>query len=289
MRTLAIIKPQSWREPNWRRLRAIPVAGRLIARYLESCPSSNPYGLFHVTFGEIAGDLGITIAEVQEAMPELARMKWADYDTEAEMVWVIDGAKSQLKLPLKKGDYQIRAANTWFENVSPNKFLAPFFDRYATALSLEAPRLDLDDSAIFGGTVPDEVLTEWFDVFVEQFPANRKVGGEAGRVAFRKAMHMQGEDHFLTMVYSLDNQKRSTQWRSKPETIPSMVRWLDEEQWTRELKHDPGVPTTPPPVCACAPLCRTPAEHSLRMRLNSKCTHDPKCTSMLQHYERSME
>jgi hypothetical protein len=88
----------------------------------------------------IANDTGRQAAQIEKAMEILHGLGFAYYDPINEYVWVREMAREQLGLPLKPGDWQIRAVHRWYTSCQGNLFLAPWHDRYADDCRLTCPR-----------------------------------------------------------------------------------------------------------------------------------------------------
>lgn len=314
MRSHAIITPQRYIGTTGKRLRK-GIASRMrgdpereaykdaqiLADLLLANPQANMYGLYYITLAEVANLTGLVTEEVERALAILEEERYAYYDRESEFVWVREMARVQMHLPLKAGDRVVKTANTWYQSTPRNPFLGPFFDRYEKDLRLEGPKRDewanrtapLESSAIIGGregeaSTSTPLFQAWFLIFLEAYPASRRVGGAAGETAFRKAMHGRGQEQLNAMLDSLWYQRRSKQWREG--VIPSMVKWLEEEQWVRDLPAAVSVKMqTEAWHCEVHRDCRSPGEHAMRVGLDQQCAHVPKCRSFIDHYNREVD
>lgn len=298
MRTYSIFTPQRWIGATGRKLRrgiqerakGDPVReaykdAQIVADMLVNNPSATMYGLYYITKAQMADLTGLDAGEITEALAILNREEFARYDETSEFVWVKEMARVQMFLPLKPGDRNVKPAQRWYASLPRNPFLPAFYDRYSQDLHLEArrdewreERLPLQPSAAEEPSGPS-LVELWFLTFLESYPAARRVGGAAGEAAFQKAMRGRDESHLIAMCEALHYQKRSEQWRRG--VIPSMVKWLDEQQWTRDL---PGKSIND---FECEHgTCRSAGAHTLRVELEKVCRHGPPCESFVDHYNR---
>lgn len=79
---------------------------------------------------------------------------------------------------------------------------------------------------------------EFFQIFRDAYPAQRRVGGQKARLAFRYATQGRNGQHFDTMMKALEQHKRSQQWKNA-KYIPMMTTWLNQERWTQQLEEQP--------------------------------------------------
>jgi hypothetical protein len=312
VRTYSVFTPQRWIGTTGKRLRRgikdrrpgdpereAYKDAQIIADVLLNNPNGNQYGLYYITVSTMADLTGLLADEIGRALVILEREEFAFYDDATEFVWVKEMARVQMFLPLKAGDRQVKSTNTWYRQVPRNPFLGQFFDRYAEDLRLEGkrdewaprnPQLPLESSAIgnrAGEARPSTSLfQQWFCIFLEAYPSPRRVGGAAGETAFKNAMRGRDEDHLNIMLDALWYQRRSEQWRRG--VIPSMVKWLDEEHWTRDLPEKGQAA----PRFECPDgheNCRSPGQHALRAALDSVCRHAFHCKTFLEHYQKEVE
>lgn len=302
MRTYSIFTPHRWIGTTGKRLRfgiksrrpGDPERERykdaqIVADVLVNNPNANQYGLYYVTAAMLSEFTGLTTEEVEGALAILGEERFAYYDPTTELVWVKEMARVQMFLPLKVGNNNIKSANAWYAQLPPNPFLGPFFDRYAADLFLDSARqgngrLPLETAAPLLPPAEPSLVPQWFRIFLEAYPASRRVGGYAGESAFARAMAGQDEAHLNVMLDALWFQRKSTQWREG--VIPSMVKWLDEEHWTRDLTTKGGAKFKCPDD---HPNCTSAGAHALRAALELQCWHEPRCESFLEHYSRERE
>lgn len=130
-----------WLGELGRALRARPAEVRELATYLVSAPGKTRYGLYYKTVGQMVEETGRLEAGVRRALAALAEVGFAQYDADESWVWVPEMAARQYgPLPLHAGDFRVTNANRWYAACPANRFLGPFFDRYADDLRLVGPR-----------------------------------------------------------------------------------------------------------------------------------------------------
>jgi hypothetical protein len=301
MRQYGILTPQRWIGNTGKKLRrgiqtrqkGDPLResykdAQILADCLVVNPNATMYGLYYISLGTMADLTGLDASEIEGALKILAAEKFANYDDTSEFVWVREMARIQMFLPLKPGDRNVKPARTWYRGLPRNPFLGEFFDRYAEDLHLEdrrdewrqerMPGLQSSAQAEAGPSMEDQ----WFLIFLEAYPSARRVGGATGEAAFRRAMRGKGEEHLNLLLDALWAQRHSEQWREG--VIPGMVRWLEEEQWRRDLPRPRamGGGTFTPEDCTHG--CSGPGEHASRVQLDKVCGHTPTCTRWLDHY-----
>ncbi len=306
MRAYSIFTPQRWIGGTGKNLRRA-IQGRpkgdpdreaykdaqIVADMLVNNPAANMYGLYYITLGAMADLTGLDAEEITRALAILAREEFARYDPTSEFVWVKEMARIQMFLPLKPGDRNVKPANRWYQQLPRNPFLGCFFDRYCNDLHLDERREEwraerlpapppVQTSVSRNGDEPS-LFQQWFLVFLEAFPASRRVGGASGEEAFARAMRGRGEEHVINMVEALHYQKRSDQWLRG--VIPSMVKWLDEEHWTRDMPLARNDAIGRHETFRCEQHgCRSAGQHALRAELDKICKHSPPCESFVDHY-----
>jgi hypothetical protein len=305
MRQYGILTPQRWIGNTGKKLRrgiqsrskGDPLReaykdAQIVADMLVVNPNATMYGLYYITRATMADLTGLDVGEVDGALRILEEERFAAYDDTSEFVWVREMARIQMFLPLKPGDRNVKPARAWYRGLPRNPFLGDFYDKYGEALHLEdrrdewrSERLPLESSAT------DEALAQgpsmfdqWFLIFLEAYPSARRVGGAAGEEAFRRAMRGRDESHLNLLLDALWAQQHSEQWRGG--VIPGMVRWLDEEQWRRDLprgRAGPGMRGNFAPE-GCTHGCSGPGQHAMRVQLEKVCGHVPACASWIEHY-----
>lgn len=80
--------------------------------------------------------------------------------------------------------------------------------------------------------------------FRDAYPAERRVGGEKAKSAFRHARKSVTLD---AMLAALEQHKRSDQWHD-PKLIPLMTTWLNGERWIQRLPEAAAVLSSVPVI-----------------------------------------
>ena len=140
MREYTQVAPTFWTGSTGRQLRQKGSDHLLVAMYLISSPSSPMTGVYHLPFGYIASDVGISIEKVKLIMDELIEMGFCAYDHEAQWVFVSEMARFQVGSTLSLNDKRV----SWIISQvakCPSDFLKhSFYERYQDAYHLsEAP------------------------------------------------------------------------------------------------------------------------------------------------------
>jgi hypothetical protein len=94
MRAFAQFRPSFWTGETGRKLRGNPGA-QVLAAYLFTCSHANSAGLYYLPLAYASHETGLSLADVTSAMELLTAAGFAQYDAEAECVWVVNAAKEQ--------------------------------------------------------------------------------------------------------------------------------------------------------------------------------------------------
>lgn len=252
-----------WTGETGRQLRQYPPIVREIGDYLMSSPVANVYGLYYLPVAMVANDTGRTAKMVDEAMAALHDLAFAYYDPLTQHVWIREMAREQLApLPLRTGDWTIKAANRFYKECAPNLFLGAWFDRYAEDLRLDGPRREwrpaqqqalIDCSTTESeGTRPlalvrtgvgtqikgsptknGRIRTEQgarFERFWQAWPDTRRVGKAEARLKWDAL----NPDDALTdqIIAKVELQKQTAQWlKEGGRYIVHPSRYIDKRRW----------------------------------------------------------
>jgi hypothetical protein len=117
----------------------------LVAFYLQTCPSANMAGLYYLPLPVLFHELGMTPEAARGALAALETEGFAEYDEEAEIVWVCDMARAQVGEALKPDDRRFKALVRIGYEVGPHPFVRRFFEKYGAPfnLSVEGPWAEL--------------------------------------------------------------------------------------------------------------------------------------------------
>jgi hypothetical protein len=96
-RPYAIAPTEWWSHPGYKPVKALHDALFRAYVYLCSAPNSNCIGLYRLTLGAMAADLGISTEDCRQRLEELREWGLVDYDPEMEYVWVRDLVSDQIR------------------------------------------------------------------------------------------------------------------------------------------------------------------------------------------------
>lgn len=121
---------------------------QVLGTYLICSGHANMLGLYHLPLPYITTDTGtLSPKAVMKAFAALAaeNVLFANYDAGTNFVWVREMARFRMGLvqadaKLSAEDNRVKAANRLYEQLNPNPFLAPFYDRYHKVLHLRRRR-----------------------------------------------------------------------------------------------------------------------------------------------------
>ena len=158
VRTYSKILPTFWQGKSARILRRHPDAQRL-ALYLRTCPASNMLGLYALGEAAILGDLGLTPAALEAAWSVLRDLGLADYDDDAEVVWLPGEAYIQVAPQLTARDNRSTGLSNLFRDIPECRFIESAYAAYAGPLGLcRHPTMPPTDSTESPSEAPSEPL-----------------------------------------------------------------------------------------------------------------------------------
>ena len=152
-------------------------------------------------------------------------------------------------LKLKQREYRRKQKSTNVNNVSYKSTLLTHAEA-DTEADTEASKKELSSADAD------------FERFRDAYPVSRRVGGKAGKSAFKTATHGKNGTHFAVMLEALEQQKHSEQWQT-PKLIPLMTTWLNQERWLQSL---PPAPVNQTPWCQHTPPCRAEQIHRKKLQ-----------------------
>jgi hypothetical protein len=131
-----------WTGSTGRAMAAYPSLVRETAHFLVSAPNSVKFGLYHKPIAIMAIEFGRSVDEIRDALGVLAKLDFAHFDDTTSFVWVPRMAFYQYRpLPLRRADYNVKAARKWYSSLPRNPFLGDFFDRYDGSFWLSNPEV----------------------------------------------------------------------------------------------------------------------------------------------------
>ena len=262
MRDYAIVLPDFWIGATGRALRTKDPSVRELAFYLFSAPNSSMYGLYYKPPETMVLETGRKAGVIQQALVALQELNYCAYDTRTDFVWVFEMAEIQLRpLPLRTGDYKIAAATKWYQTVTKNPFLGPFYDKYSEKLRFDCGRRNevqvtprehtvqegtvapplISTSISTSVSIPDLVVTDsGFEQFWNAYPHTRRVGKKAARAEWKK---IAPDDRTVAqIVQAVERQRRTTQWlKEGGQFVPHPERYLKHRRWEDEDSEGPVV------------------------------------------------
>ncbi len=140
MRDYAKVSPRFWLGSTGRQLRKDGADAQVVALYLLTAPTSNMIGLYCLSIATLANDTGMPMRRANHALHRLGGIGFADYDIQAEVVWVHEMARFQIAERLKPGDKQCKGVQREYAQLPENQFLAPFFEKYSEPFNLTVRR-----------------------------------------------------------------------------------------------------------------------------------------------------
>jgi len=126
MREYGAVSPQFWTGRTGRQIRKLGPMAQVIALYLLTAPGSTMLGLYYLPIGTIVHETGIPEGDVHETMADFDEIGFAHYDTENEVVWVVEMAKFQIAEELKTTDNRYK----YVVKESPRFAASPLYDRW---------------------------------------------------------------------------------------------------------------------------------------------------------------
>ena len=128
-----------WTRGSGKRLRGHKDA-QALACYLCTCGSSNMIGLYYLTVGAMAGELGWTEAEVRAALAVCTEKEFAFYDDAAELVWIPNLAQVEIGDAMSVGDKRRGAVEKELRQIGRHRFVDAFLETYSGTFRLTTGR-----------------------------------------------------------------------------------------------------------------------------------------------------
>jgi len=244
-----------WRNPVFR---ALVADDKVMTLYLLSGPQTNRVGLFHLSIGAAAEDVGGTIQAVRNLVQRVCEAFVWQFDRLASVIWI----PSWWEFNAVKGNIQnFQGALADLHELPATYLLTAFCQNTShlpeDALPLLRPWALLGQRSGTGRTQEKErrqdkqeqettsalarrpETTEALYVrFRDAYPASRRTGGAGARRAFESALNgvvpAQRESRLAEMLAALEQHKRSEQWHTE-KFIPLMTTWLNQERWNQRL------------------------------------------------------
>lgn len=141
MRGYAIFSPRFWTGTTGRQMRSAGRDAQLLAAYLITAPGSNMIGLYELPFPTLCAHVNMTPDQARTALATLADLGFVRYDFEAELAWVIEGARYQMGATISPKDKRYTGGMRLLSQFKGHPFAVGWYRRYRAAYSL--PRMVL--------------------------------------------------------------------------------------------------------------------------------------------------
>ncbi len=116
---------------------------KLLAIYLRTCPQFQMVGIFNIAVEIMAKDTGLTIPTIEDCLQKLETIDYLKFDSEADVVWVIDMAVSQVSrgtLSERQSKGVINELTRLYEDYLP--FVHDWIGRYGSRYGVTLDDLD---------------------------------------------------------------------------------------------------------------------------------------------------
>lgn len=137
MKTYAKISPKFWLGKTGRLIRQTGVEAITMALYLLTNPHARMFGIYYLPISFMSHETGLSMEQTQQTLASLIELGFCDYDADSEYVWVYEMARFQIADYLRANDKQVVAINRQYQALGDNKFIQPFFEKYAKAFHLQ--------------------------------------------------------------------------------------------------------------------------------------------------------
>lgn len=136
MRDFGKVPSRFWMSKEGKAVKGKGLEAVIVAMYLKTCPASNMLGLYYLLDVAMGVETGLGLDGARKGLSGCMEAQYCDYDTDSMMVWVYDMAAEQIGVSLKATDLQCKGVQREYDSLPENRFLAPFYDRYAQAFNM---------------------------------------------------------------------------------------------------------------------------------------------------------
>lgn len=157
MREFGKVPSTFWMSKEGRAVKAMGMEATIVAMYLKTCPGSNMLGLYYLLKEAMGVETGLGFEGASKGLDGCIQANYCDYDSDLSMVWVYGMAAEQIGSSLKATDKQCIGVQREYDSLPENRFLAPFYDRYAQAFNM-TNRRELEPSEDRPSIAPSEPL-----------------------------------------------------------------------------------------------------------------------------------
>ena len=140
MRDYSKVSGRFWIGSTGKALRQQGPEAQVVALYLLTAPSSNMLGLYYLPLVVLAHETGLGFEGASKGLRRAIEARFCAYDEATEVVWVHEMARHQIGDSIQAGDKRAKGVQNEYDNLPSNPYLAPFFDRYATAFCMTRRR-----------------------------------------------------------------------------------------------------------------------------------------------------
>lgn len=153
MRQYAMLSHRFWTGTTGKALRDAGQVVQLVAVYLLSSPHSNFLSIYRLPMPYAAADLRMPEEEVRKAMLAIESTGFIKYDHDADLVWIVEGARWQIGESLNGADKKVLHAQREFDQLPPHSPLRQeFFARYGAAYQLKMSTAAIKNRPMRKGT-----------------------------------------------------------------------------------------------------------------------------------------
>jgi hypothetical protein len=136
MRAYAAFAPTFWTGETGRAIKARGRDAVVMAAYLITGPSATMYGLYYLPLPTLCHEAGFTPEEARATLAVLEGLRFAQYDADAQLVWVPTMARWQIGPALHPKDRRVRGIENYLRPFLGHQYAREFIKRYGRAYSL---------------------------------------------------------------------------------------------------------------------------------------------------------
>lgn len=138
------VSPLFWTGSTGRSLREAGPEVRLMALYLLTGPHSHMCGIYHLPIAYLANDLRRTFEGASKDLQKCVDMGFCAYDSDVEVVWVINMMRMQIGESVPSGDNRIKYIYKHLDNLPYTPLIRNFVDTYSQSHNLQMKGLTKD-------------------------------------------------------------------------------------------------------------------------------------------------
>ena len=147
MRDYARISPRFWTGTTGKQIKALGAEHQVVALYLLTAPQSNMIGLYYLPIAYLAHESGVPGDRCLSILADLSRLGFADYDHDAEVVWVRNAVNFQLYTSgANATDKQKKGAANRYAEAPECSLLGPFAEKYSQLIPIQPRKSESIDT-----------------------------------------------------------------------------------------------------------------------------------------------